>query len=65
MSITWSNVEDVKTPLAIDFSFLQRSSDLFSVEDIWDGELTVNSGNVSKWVASKFKSVADLLLLLV
>ena len=29
----------------------------FSVEDIWDGE-NVNSGMVSKWVASKLKSIA-------
>ena len=47
MSIAQSNVEDVETPLAIDFSFLQSSNDSFSVEDIWNGE-NVNSGNVSK-----------------
>ena len=54
--IAQTNVEDVETPLAIDFSFLQSSNDSFSVEDIWDGE-NVNSGNVSKWVASKPKNI--------
>jgi len=43
--------------LVVDFSFLQSAQDLFSVEDIWDGE-NVNSGRVSKWVASKLKSIA-------
>ena len=47
VSITQSNVEDVETPLVIDFSFLQSSSDSFLVEDFWDGE-NVNSANVSK-----------------
>ena len=47
MSIAQSNVEDVETPLVIDFSFLQSSSDSFLVEDFWDGE-NVNSANVSK-----------------
>ena len=33
VSVARSIVEDMKTPLAIDFSFLQRSSDSFSAED--------------------------------
>jgi len=41
----------------IDFSFLQ-SSNSFTVEDVWDGE-KVHSENVSKWVASKLRSIAD------
>ena len=56
VSIAQTNVEDVETPLAIDFPFLQSSNDSFSEEDIWDGE-NVNFGNVSKWVASKLKSI--------
>ena len=47
----------METPLAIDFSFLQSSSDSFSIKDIWGGE-NVNSGNVAKWEASKLKSIA-------
>jgi len=58
--IARSHVEDVKTPLAIDFSFLQSSSDSLSTEDIWDGE-NVNSGNVSKWMVSKLKSIATII----
>jgi len=57
VSMAQNNVENVKTPLAIDISFLQSSNYSFSVEDIWDRE-NVNSGNVSKWVASKFKSIS-------
>lgn len=57
VSIAQTNAEDVETPLAIDFSFLQSSNDSFLVEYVWDGE-NVNSGNVSKWVASKLKSIA-------
>jgi len=57
VSVAQSNDEDVVTPLAIDFSFLQNAHDSFSVEDIWDGE-NVDSGVVSKWVASKLKSIA-------
>ena len=56
VSIAQSNVEDVETPLAIDFSFLQSSNHSFSVEDIWDGE-NANSRNVSKWMASKLKNI--------
>jgi len=57
VSVAQSNDEDVVTPMAVDFSFLQSAQDLFSVEDIWDGE-NVDSGMVSKWVASKLKSIA-------
>ena len=34
VSSAQTNVEDAKTPLAIDFSFLQSSTDSFSVKDI-------------------------------
>ena len=44
-------------PLAVDYSFLQRPSKAFSVEDIWDGE-NLNSKLISEWVASKLKSIA-------
>jgi len=57
VSVARSNVEDANIPLAIDFSFMQSPNESFSVDDIWDGE-SVNSGMVSKWVASKLKSIA-------
>jgi len=36
---------------------MQSPNESFSVEDIWEGE-NVNSRMVSKWVASKLKSIA-------
>jgi len=36
---------------------MHSQNESFSVDDIWDGE-SVNSGLVSKWVASKLKSIA-------
>jgi len=57
VSVDQSNDGDLVTPLAVDFSFLQSAQDSSSVEDIWDGE-NVDSRMVSKWVASKLKSIA-------
>jgi len=37
--------------------FLQNPNESSSVDDIWHGK-SVNSGMMSKWVASKFKSIA-------
>ena len=56
VSVARSNIEDVKTPLAVDFSFMKSPNESFSGEDIWDGE-NVNSGMVSKWVASKLTCI--------
>uniref|UniRef100_A0A7C8ZC57 Uncharacterized protein n=1 Tax=Opuntia streptacantha TaxID=393608 RepID=A0A7C8ZC57_OPUST len=44
-------------PLAVDYSFFQRPNKAFTVEEVWDGE-NLNSELVSKWVASKLKSIA-------
>jgi len=44
-------------PLAVDFSFFQKPCTNYSVEEVWDGE-NLNSEIVSKWVASKLKSIA-------
>ena len=52
-----SEADILEIPLAVDFSYLQSTNDSFFVEDIWDGD-SVISENVSKWVASKFKSIA-------
>jgi len=51
-----SGVDDSVAPLAVDYSYSHGPSNSYSVEDVWDGE-NVNSDNVSKWVASKLKSI--------
>ena len=40
----------------MDFSCLHNNSGSFSVEEIWDGQ-NLNQELVSKWVASKLKSI--------
>ena len=57
VSVAQSNDLDEVTPFAVDFSFIQSAQDSFSVEDIWDGD-NVDSGMLSKWVASKLKGIA-------
>ena len=52
-----SRVDDSVAPPVVDYSCFHDSSSFYSVEDVWDGE-NVNSDNVSKWVASKLKSIA-------
>jgi len=49
--------ENSSEPLAVDFSFVQGNNTAFSAEEAWDGE-NLNSEYVSKWVASKLKSIA-------
>jgi len=53
-----SRVDDLVEPLVVDYSCFQGPSNSYSVEDVWDG-MNVNSDKVSKWVASKLKSIAD------
>ena len=52
-----SRNEELSEPLAVDFSFFRGNSNAYSVEEEWDGE-NLNSEYVSKWVASKLKSIA-------
>jgi len=52
-----SRVDDSVEPLAVDYSCFQGPSNSYSEEDVWDGT-NVNSDKVSKWVASKLKSIA-------
>lgn len=52
-----TGVDDLVAPLAVDYSSFHGPNRSYSVEDVWDGE-NVNSDNVSKWVASKLKSIA-------
>jgi len=52
-----SRIDDLVAPLAVDYSCFQGPSNCYSVEDVWDG-MNVNSDKVSKWVASKLKSIA-------
>jgi len=52
-----SGVDDSVASLAVDYSYFQGPSNSYSVEDVWDG-MNVNSDKVSKWVASKLKSIA-------
>ena len=52
-----SRVADSVEPLVVDYSCFQDPSNSYSVEDVWDGT-NVNSDKVSKWVASKLKSIA-------
>ena len=54
--ITTKGKESVE-PLAVDFSFFQKPCTNYSAEEVWDGE-KLNSDIVSKWVASKLKSIA-------
>ena len=51
-----SEGEERCEPLAVDYSFFQSPSVGYSVDDVWDGE-ALNSEMVSKWVASKLKSI--------
>jgi len=48
--------EALLKPLAVDYSFFQRPSKAFSVEEVWDGE-NLNLELVSKCAASKLKSI--------
>ena len=52
-----SRGEERCEPLAVDFSFFQSPGVGYSVDDVWDGE-ALNEEMVSKWVASKLKSIA-------
>jgi len=52
-----SGVYDLVAILAVDYSCFHSPSNSYSVEDVWDGK-NVNSENVSKWMASKLKSIA-------
>jgi len=52
-----SRVDDSVAPLAVDYSCFQGHCNSYSVEDVWDG-MNVNSDKVSKWVASKLRSIA-------
>ena len=52
-----SRVDDSVAPLAVDYSWFQGHSNSYSVDDVWDG-MNVNSDKVSKWVASKLRSIA-------
>ena len=52
-----SKGEEPYVPLAVDFSFFQSPNDGYSVDDVWDGE-NLNPEMVSKWVASKLRSIA-------
>ena len=52
-----SGLHDSVAPLAVDYSWFQCHSNSYSVEDVWDG-VNVNSDKVSKWVASKLRSIA-------
>jgi len=57
---SFSDVEILETPLAIDFSYQQSHSDSFSAEGIWEGG-KVNPEKVSKWVAAKLRGVTACL----
>ena len=52
-----SRGEERYEPLAVDFSFFQSPGVGYSVDDVCDGE-ALNAEMVSKWVASKLKSIA-------
>jgi len=51
-----SRGEESLDPLAVDYSFFQRPSNAYLVEEVWDGE-NLNLEIVFKWVASKLKSI--------
>ena len=55
--VSLGNIEDLVEPLAIVYSCYDSPSNSYSAEDVKDGE-NISPENVSKWVASKRKSIA-------